>query len=73
MSKEKMNLDLVSEMEFDGYPTPKYGVCSYDDLDDVFCSYAEYDGVEMSDQMLDTLNDDHSDFMWETAFDQLCS
>mgnify|MGYP003965868655 FL=1 len=58
-----INLDYakISDVEVDGIDTR-----DYPDFCDAFISYAEYDGREMTDEELDTLNED-SDFVYEAV------
>jgi hypothetical protein len=72
MVVQKIDLDLVENMTFQGYDNPRYGVLTNDDIDDVFCDTADYDGEPMSEEMVDLLNDDYFDFVWENAYTQLC-
>ena len=58
-----INLDYakISDVEVDGIDTR-----DYPDFCDAFISYAEYDGREMTDEELDTLNED-SDFVYSAV------
>ena len=53
-----MDYSKIDMVEVDGID---YG--DYPDFCDAFISYAEYDGVEMTDKQLDELNDDY-DFVY---------
>ena len=60
-----INLDYakISDVEVDGIDT-----ADYPDFCDAFIAYAEYDGKEMTDEQLDTLNED-SDFVYKLKQD----
>lgn len=62
-----INLDYskISDVEVEGID-----MGDYPDFCDSFISYAEYDGREMTDEELDTLNDD-SDFVYEAVQNHL--
>jgi len=62
-----INLDYakISDVEVEGID-----MGDYPDFCDAFISYAEYDGREMTDEELDTLNDD-SDFVYEAVQNHL--
>ena len=42
----------------------------YPDFVDSFITAADYDGMEMNEMQLDQLNDEHSDYVQEKAFEQ---
>jgi len=50
-----MNYDLIDNIEVDGIDTN-----DYPDFTDAFISYADYNGVEMTDEQLEALNEDYS-------------
>ena len=50
-----MNYDLIDNIEIDGIDTN-----DYPDFTDAFISYADYNGVEMTDEQLEALNEDYS-------------
>ena len=54
-----MDYKLIDNIEVDGIDTK-----DYPDFCDAFISSADYDGVEMTDEQLDELNED-SDFVYE--------
>ena len=58
-----MNLDYakISDVEVEGIDT-----ADYPDFCDAFIASADYDGREMTDMELDTLNDD-SDFVYDAV------
>ena len=58
-----INLDYakISDVEVDGIDT-----ADYPDFCDAFIASADYDGREMTDEELDTLNDD-SDFVYSSV------
>ena len=49
-----MNYKLITNIEVDGIDTK-----DYPDFSDAFISSCEYDGVEMTDEQLDELNEDY--------------
>tara|TARA_B110000503_G_scaffold47549_1_gene77481 strand:+ start:361 stop:552 length:192 start_codon:yes stop_codon:yes gene_type:complete len=57
----KLDLNKVNDVEVDGIDT-----IDYPDFVDAFISYATYNGIEMTDEQLDTLNDD-KDFVYESV------
>lgn len=60
-----MDYKLISNIEVDGIDTR-----DFPDFCDAFISYAEYDGVEMTDEELDTLNEDY-EFVYECVQNHL--
>ena len=50
-----MNYDLIDNIEIDGIDTN-----DYPDFCDAFIVSADYDGVEMSEEQLEALNEDYS-------------
>jgi hypothetical protein len=56
---EKMNYSKIDAVEVGGIDT-----ADYPDFTDAFIEYAEYDGVEMTEEMLDVLTQD-SEFVYE--------
>jgi hypothetical protein len=50
-----MNYDLIDNIEIDGIDTN-----DYPDFCDAFISSADYNGVEMTDEQLEALNEDYS-------------
>lgn len=55
----------VDCIEVDGIDTT-----DYPDFCDAFISYAEYDGVEMTDEQLEDLNENY-DFVYDCIINQL--
>ena len=51
----EIDYSKISNVEVDGIDTS-----DYPDFSDAFISYAEYDGEEMSEEMLEELNNDGS-------------
>jgi len=60
-----MNYDLIDNIEVDGIDTN-----DYPDFCDAFISYADYNGVEMTDEQLEALNEDYS-FVHDCVYNQL--
>jgi len=54
-----MDYKLITNIEVDGIDT-----ADYPDFVDAFIASADYDGIEMTDDQIDTLNED-SDFVYE--------
>ena len=61
MTELKLDYSKISDVEVDGID-----MSDYPDFCDSFISYAEYDGREMTDEELDTLNED-SDFVYSAV------
>lgn len=63
-----MNLDLskIDNVELDGIDSS-----DYPDFSDAFISSADYDGLEMTDEELDWVADNHSDFIHEKVINNL--
>lgn len=53
-------------VEVDGIDTR-----DYPEFTDAFIGYAEYDGVEMTDEQYDVLNEDY-DYVHEKVFETFC-
>ena len=66
ISEVKMNLSKVSNIEFDGIHWD-----DYPDFSDAYISKADYDGIDMTEQEIEELNE-HRDFvhsqLWEHLF-----
>lgn len=60
-----MYYDKIDNIEVEGVD-----FSDYPDFCDAFIASADYDGVEMTDDQLDQLNDD-SDFVYQCVLDQL--
>ena len=60
-----MNYDLIDNIEIDGIDTN-----DYPDFCDAFISSADYNGVEMTDEQLEALNEDY-DFVHDCVYNQL--
>ena len=60
-----MNYDLIDNIEVDGIDTN-----DYPDFCDAFISSADYNGVEMTDEQIDTLNEDYN-FIHDCVYNQL--
>ena len=61
----KIDYSKISNVEVDGIDTS-----DYPDFSDAFISYAEYDGEEMSEEMLEELNNDSS-YVYEKVQDRI--
>ena len=61
----KIDYSKISNVEVDGIDTK-----DYPDFSDAFISYAEYDGEEMSEEMLEELNNDGS-YVYEKVQDHI--
>lgn len=62
----KIDFKLVTNVSVDGIDTS-----DYPDFVDAFIESADYDGKEMSEEMLEQINSDHLDFVSECVYDQL--
>jgi len=60
-----MNYDLIDNIEVDGIYTN-----DYPDFTDAFISSADYNGVEMTDEQLEALNEDYG-FVHDCVYNQL--
>ena len=60
-----MDYSKITNIEFDGIDYD-----DYPDMVDAYIVYAEYDGVEMTAEQLDKINDD-SDFVYEQLMEYL--
>lgn len=60
-----IDIKKVDCIEVDGIDTK-----DYPDFCDAFISYAEYDGVEMTDKQLEDLNEDF-DFVYDCVINHL--
>lgn len=60
-----IDTNRVDCIEVDGIDTT-----DYPDFCDAFISYAEYDGVEMTEEQLENLNEDY-DFVYDSIINQL--
>ena len=61
----KIDINKVDNIEVDGIDTR-----DYPDFVDAFISYAEIDGVELTDEQLDELNDNY-DFVYDCVINKL--
>ncbi len=57
----KLELNKIEDMEFNGIDHSE-GMR----FTDAYCSSAYYKGQEMSDELLEVLNDEYSDFVYES-------
>ena len=62
----KIDFKLITNVSVDGIDTS-----DYPDFCDAFIESAEYNGKEMTEEMLDEINSDHLDFVSECVYDQL--
>lgn len=60
-----MDYKLITNIEVDGINHN-----DYPDYVDSYISYAEYDGVEMTDEQLDEINED-SEFVYDCVMEHL--
>lgn len=63
---ETIELTLIDNIEFDDVD-----MNDYPDLTDAYISYAEYNGVEMDEDELADLNENHRDFVYEKLIEKL--
>jgi hypothetical protein len=62
----KIDVNKLENIEVDGIDTR-----DYPDFVDAFISYAEMDGVELTDEQLDELNDDYPDLIYDCVINHL--
>jgi hypothetical protein len=60
------DLSLIDNIELEDVNTR-----DYPDFSDAFISYAEYDGREMTDEELDVLNDQYSEFVYDQVINSI--
>ena len=65
LEKEKMDYKKIDNIEIDGIDTK-----DYPDFCDAYISSADYDGVPMTDEQLDELNED-GDYIYGHIMDYL--
>ena len=65
VKSEKMDYKKINNIEVDGIDTK-----DYPDFCDAYISSADYDGVPMTDEQLDELNED-GDYVYEHIMDYL--
>jgi len=63
---DKLDFGKIDNMEFEGIDHS-----DYPDFVDAFLVSADYDGVEMTEEQIDYLNDEHRDFVNERVYDSL--
>ena len=63
--KIKLDLNKIDNIEF------AIGMADYPDLCDSYIESADYNGIEMTDEELDYLHDNHSDWVAEKIWDYL--
>lgn len=62
----KLDLRKVDNMEFEGVD-----FADYPDFVDAFLVAADYNGIEMTEEQIDYINDEHYDFVNEQVFSSL--
>ncbi len=62
----KIDVNKLENIQVDGIDTR-----DYPDFVDAFISYAEMDGVELTDEQLDELNDDYPDLIYDCVINHL--
>jgi hypothetical protein len=62
----KIDVNKLENIEVEGIDTR-----DYPDFVDAFISYAEMDGVELTDEQLDELNDDYPDLIYDCVINHL--
>lgn len=63
---EKLALNLIDNIKVDGIDTK-----DYPDFADAYISSADYDGKEMTEEQLETLNSDYPDFVYEKVMESI--
>jgi len=62
----KIDVNKLENIEVDGIDTR-----DYPDFVDAFIYYAEMDGVELTDEQLDELNDNHPELIYDCVINHL--
>jgi hypothetical protein len=62
----KLDLNKVDNLEFDGID-----FADYPDFVDAFLVTADYDGKEMTEEQIDYLNDEYSDWVYEEVYNSI--
>lgn len=62
----KIDVNKLENIEVDGIDTR-----DYPDFVDAFISYAEMDGVELTDEQLDELNDNYPELIYDCVINRL--
>lgn len=60
----QINFQLISNVEVEGID-----MRDYPDFSDSFLVGADYNGTPMSEEMIEYINDNHSDFVYDTIMD----
>ncbi len=60
---DKLDFSKITNLEFDGID-----FADYPDFVDAFLVAADYDGVEMTEEQIDYINDEHYDFVNEEVY-----
>jgi len=63
---DKLDFKKIDNMEFEGID-----FSDYPDFVDAYLVAADYDGIEMTEEQIDYLNDEHRDFVNERVYDSL--
>ena len=62
----KLDLNKVDNLEFDGID-----FADYPDFVDALLVTADYDGKEMTEEQIDYLNDEYSDWVYEEVYNSI--
>ena len=62
----KIDINKIDNLEVDGIDTR-----DYPDFVDAFISYAEIDGVELTDEQLDELTSEYPDLVYDLVINKL--
>ena len=62
----KIDVNKLENIQVEGIDTR-----DYPEFVDAFISYAEMDGVELTDEQLDELNDDYPDLIYDCVINHL--
>jgi hypothetical protein len=63
---DKLDFKKIDNMEFEGID-----FSDYPDFVDAYLVAADYDGIEMTEEQIDYLNDEHRDFVNEQVYSSL--
>lgn len=62
----EIDFNLIEDVELDGV-----NYADYPDFSDAYICGGIYNGKPMSDEMIDELNDNHSDYVYQCVIDSI--
>ncbi len=63
---DKLDFNKIDNLEFDGID-----FSDYPDFVDAYLVSADYDGIEMTEEQIDYINDECRDFVYEQVYDSI--